>query len=152
MRQGVEGRAAGSVLVVGLKDEAVKLLGGRKQAVYRIRKTATSSSSSGTPRSTRSVASTKTKHKQMVQYHADWDFLLSRAEACGLLTVVEDGAVSLKKMALSGAAKRRVDTVWTSCMTSTSGRCSAQTRRSRASPGSRKAGPDPSLHGGQRPA
>ncbi|HTF04394.1 MAG TPA: type VI secretion system tip protein VgrG [Bacteroidia bacterium] len=44
------------------------------------------------------VASTTATHKEMVQYYAtDWDFVLSRAEANGLLVFVEDGKVSIQK-------------------------------------------------------
>jgi Rhs element Vgr protein len=42
----------------------------------------------------------------LVQYYCtDWDFVLSRAEANGLLAVVDDGQISLPKMAIDGAPK-----------------------------------------------
>jgi Rhs element Vgr protein len=44
------------------------------------------------------VTATDTQHKEMVQYYStDWDFVLSRAEANGLLAFVEDGKINIKK-------------------------------------------------------
>ncbi len=43
------------------------------------------------------VETTEVQHKEMVKYNAvDWDFILSRAEANGLLVMVDDGKVSVK--------------------------------------------------------
>jgi Rhs element Vgr protein len=43
-------------------------------------------------------------HKQMVQYYCtNWDFIVSRAEANGLLVCVENGAITLKKPNLTSA-------------------------------------------------
>jgi Rhs element Vgr protein len=42
-------------------------------------------------------------HKELVQYGAaDWDFLICRAEANGMMVFVKDGAVSVKKPDFSG--------------------------------------------------
>ncbi len=44
------------------------------------------------------VESTPAQHLEVVQYHAtDWDFVVSRADANGMLVVVEDGKVAVKK-------------------------------------------------------
>ncbi|MCH8987730.1 MAG: type VI secretion system tip protein VgrG [Chloroflexi bacterium] len=51
------------------------------------------------------VGSTDTSIKEVVQYYAtDWDFALSRAEINGLLTIVDDGSVSVKAPEVGGAA------------------------------------------------
>jgi phage protein D len=39
---------------------------------------------------------TKLNHKQLVQHHiSDWDFMLLRAEANGMLVLVNDGEIKL---------------------------------------------------------
>jgi Rhs element Vgr protein len=44
------------------------------------------------------VTSTTVSHKEMVQYYAtDWDFVVSRAEANGMLLFTEAGKISIKK-------------------------------------------------------
>ncbi len=109
VRQGVEASAAGSVLLVGLKDAAVKLTGARHSAVFRDK---TDHQIIGDllqqpGLATGTLAETGPKHKEIVQYHCtDWDFMLSRADAHGLLVVVEDGTISLRKPALEGAPKK----------------------------------------------
>jgi Rhs element Vgr protein len=51
------------------------------------------------------VASTSVTHVQMVQVDvSDWDFLLERAEANGLVVRVEDGTVAVEKPKASGKA------------------------------------------------
>ena len=50
---------------------------------------------------------TQPVHKTLVQYDAtDWDFILSRADALGLVVVARDGTLSLAKMDVGGAAAR----------------------------------------------
>jgi Rhs element Vgr protein len=47
--------------------------------------------------------STKLKHKELVQHHiSDWDFLLLRAEANGMLVNVDDGAIKIGKPKITG--------------------------------------------------
>jgi Rhs element Vgr protein len=51
------------------------------------------------------VAVTPLKHKQLVQFHTtDWDFLLARAEANGLLILPQGDRVTVKRAASSGTA------------------------------------------------
>jgi len=48
------------------------------------------------------VDSTKTKHPELVQYYCtDWDFILSRAEANGLIVITDGKDISIKKPAIS---------------------------------------------------
>ena len=52
------------------------------------------------------VDATSVTHKEMVQYYAtDWDFVVTRAEANGMLVYVEDGTVVVKKPDFGQAAK-----------------------------------------------
>ncbi|MBX2924698.1 MAG: type VI secretion system tip protein VgrG [Chitinophagaceae bacterium] len=47
---------------------------------------------------TADVESTTLKHKELIQHHiSDWDFLLLRSEANGMLVNVEDGIIIIKK-------------------------------------------------------
>ena len=51
------------------------------------------------------LESTSPEHPELVQYNCtDWDFLVSRAEANGLVVVVNDGAVSMVPISLQGTA------------------------------------------------
>lgn len=46
--------------------------------------------------------STKLTHKELVQHHiSDWDFLLLRAEANGMLVLVDDGTVKISRPKIS---------------------------------------------------
>lgn len=105
--QRVEASTRGTLLTVELKDAAVKLTFARKSAVYldqsdnqiigQILKQA--SLTQGT------IAATQAMHKELVQYYCtDWDFLLARAEANGLLVVVDNETVSILDPAMTGTA------------------------------------------------
>lgn len=51
------------------------------------------------------VDATTTQYKELVQYYCtDWDFILSRAEANGLLVIAGDDAIAVKAPATDGAA------------------------------------------------
>jgi Rhs element Vgr protein len=88
-----------STLMLELRDKCVKMTINRKNKYYsnkldsQIITTLTGDAGvSGT------VNPTTVMHKEMVQYYStDWDFMLSRAEANGLLVFVEDGKVNVKK-------------------------------------------------------
>lgn len=50
------------------------------------------------------VESTSFQYKQLVQYNCtDWDFMLCRADVAGMLCIVNDGKVSVKKPELGGS-------------------------------------------------
>jgi Rhs element Vgr protein len=104
---GVEADEQGSLLTLELKDVAVKLTLTRKSAVYRdqtdskiIDDIITTPEKGLT---TGSIPATQAKHPELVRYACtDWDFILARAESCGLLVGVEDGEVSLFEIAIKG--------------------------------------------------
>lgn len=93
-------------LVIECRDKAVKLTVGRKNANFIDKKDSDIISAliSGAGLSA-NVGQTTLQHGELVQYHCtDWDFLLSRAEANGLLVIPVDGTVSVKAPAVSGSA------------------------------------------------
>jgi phage protein D/phage baseplate assembly protein gpV len=103
----VEGRV--SLLVVELKDPAIRLTQARRSRVFQ------DLSDDGIAKrlideaglKAGQIAATKPTHKALVQYGCtDWDFLMARAEANGLLVRVIDGTVDLGKITLEGAVVR----------------------------------------------
>ncbi len=88
-----------SVLMIEAKDKAIKLTGARKSAYY-INKTDSEVIESLSGESTPDVQSTSLTHKQLVQFEAaDWDFILTRAEANSMLVLTDDGNLIVKKPA-----------------------------------------------------
>ncbi|WP_276380282.1 type VI secretion system tip protein VgrG [Flavobacterium sp. H4147] len=89
----------GSALEVECRDEAVKMIVGRKSLTYSKQKDSDIISSiigtySGL---TPSVASTSTQWPEQVQYYVtDWDYILSLAEANGLIVTTINGTVSVQ--------------------------------------------------------
>ena len=93
-----------SRLIIECKDHAIKMTVGRKSANYinkkdsEIIRSLISSYSGLTP----SVDTTETEQHELVQYYcSDWDFLIMRAEANGLLVTTDGGDVQVKKAELS---------------------------------------------------
>jgi Rhs element Vgr protein len=108
MRHGIEASALDSLLTVELKDAAVKLTLSRKSVVYRDQADSDVISKiiSGSGLRKGQFPATQPKHPEIVQYYCtDWDFIRSRAETLGLLVVVDDGAISLREIKLSGQPK-----------------------------------------------
>ena len=112
VRHGVEAGPHGSRLRVEMKDATVRLAYGRKSVVFRdstdtdvIKKLLRAAGlRAGT------LDATEQKHSELVQYHStDWDFIVSRADASGLLVAVEDGTVSAIKPRLSAASKLSIE-------------------------------------------
>ena len=105
MRHSLEGDDNGSRLVVGVKDAAVKLTGTRRSAVYTNQKDSEIIGKilRDANISTGSIADATTNTGQVVQYYCtDWDFILSRANAHGYCVAIDNGALSVKDLAVSG--------------------------------------------------
>lgn len=92
-----------SMLILELKDPAVKMTIGRKSKYYE--ETTDSDiieeiiDSYGLEKE---VESTTVQHTEMVQHHVtDWDFIATRAEVNGKLLFVDDGKISVKAPDLS---------------------------------------------------
>jgi len=112
VRHAVESRPGTSMLRVELKDAAYKLTRQRKTAVFRkqaddeaIRKLI-----GDAQLKVGELATTKTKHDELIQYGAsDWDFIVARADAQGLVVDVDRGKVSVQPMISSGQAKAKLE-------------------------------------------
>jgi Rhs element Vgr protein len=110
VRHAVESTGDGSLLRVEMKDAAVKLTQTRKSMVFRdqtddavFRKLIQDAGLR-----VGIIDSTTQRHAELVQYNcSDWDFILSRADSNGRLTVADDGQLSVRTVNLSGAARRR---------------------------------------------
>ena len=99
------GRDGNPVLTVECKDEAVKLTVGRQNRYFS---EATDSDAIEQILSDRglsnTVKSTALTHPSIVQHYAtDWDFILSRAEMNGYITLADSGKVSVKPPTTSGS-------------------------------------------------
>ena len=100
-----------SRLVIECRDKAVAMTIGRNNANYIdakdsdiISKLISDYSGLGAD-----VQATATQYRELVQYYcSDWDFLLSRAEANGLLVCVDDGKVSVKKPETSATPELKI--------------------------------------------
>ena len=92
-------REDGPVLRVVCKDSAVKMTKTRMNAYY----TNTTDSNVistliGNAGLSADVASTSPQLKEVIQYYAtDWDFMLARADANGMIVFVNNGTVSVKQ-------------------------------------------------------
>lgn len=112
VRHAVESRPGSSTLRVELKDAAYKLTRQRKTAVFRkqaddeaIRKLI-----GDAKLKVGELATTKTKHDELIQYCAsDWDFIVSRADAQGLVVDVHRGTVSVQPMIKSDQPKATIE-------------------------------------------
>lgn len=108
IRHGLEVSEKASKLILELKDEAVKMTVGRKNKYFFESKDSeiieeVIGTYSGL---TSEVEVTTSTHPEMVQYYVtDWDFVLSRAEVNGKITLVEDGKVRVLKPETSAEAK-----------------------------------------------
>ncbi len=119
VRHAIEADRRGSHLRIELRDAAVKLTAPRRSAVFEqlADSDVISQLAAGAGLAAR-VSNTHFKHPTLVQYDcSDWDFLLARAEANGLLLAVTDGALSLAAPPTGGQAEVRIhygiDTIFT---------------------------------------
>lgn len=100
-KQAIQVKANGnSQLIVECRDETIKMTLGRKSKYFENVKDSQATEELVKAYSGLEVDAKETTitHKELVQHHiTDWDFLLLRAEACGLLVSVEDGKVKTFK-------------------------------------------------------
>ncbi len=99
IKHSIKIRENNSLLLVECRDKAVTLTIGRKSAYYYdSTDSAILEGLLGNYGLTASVETTTPTHPEMVQYRSsDWDFMLTRAQANGLVCNVEDGIVTLQK-------------------------------------------------------
>ncbi len=100
-KQSIRVRSNGdAVLQVEARDAAVKMTIGRHSNYYEKQKDSQVMETliGNYAGLSSEVESTQLQHKELVQHHvSDWDFLLSRADVNGLLVIVDDGKVQVKK-------------------------------------------------------
>jgi Rhs element Vgr protein len=110
VQQGLRIDAEDSMLEVVCKDLAVKMTVGRKNLYFNsgdspVKDGDMLSTLIGNYGLTADVGTTTVQHNQIYQNNSsDWDFLVARAEANGLIVVVDDGTVSVKAPVVSGTA------------------------------------------------
>ena len=107
VKHGIKVSASGSTfLSVECKDESVKMTIGRKNKYYEKKKDSEIIKQLlGNYGLAGKVDATQLKHDEMVQHHAtDWDFMLCRAEANGLLVIPDDGKADVKAPDTNGKA------------------------------------------------
>jgi len=90
--------SVGSTLEVECRDAAVKMIVGRKSLTFSKKKDSDIISSiiANYPDLSSDVTATDTEWPQQVQYYAtDWDFIMARAEANGMIVTTLNGKVSV---------------------------------------------------------
>ncbi|MFO1430287.1 MAG: contractile injection system protein, VgrG/Pvc8 family [Candidatus Competibacteraceae bacterium] len=112
IKHSIEANERASLLTVELKDAAVKLTQIRKSQVFRQQTDdqIIAKIIQGNGLKAGTIAATQPQHPEIAQYYCtDWDFILSRADIDGLLVRVDDGEISLQKMAVSGSPQHRFE-------------------------------------------
>lgn len=113
IRHAVESKLGGCTLRIELKDLAFSLTRQRKSAVYRDGTDADALQRILTDAQLEpGVMDTppSNQHGELVRYGStDWDFLLSRADAQGLVVDVDQGKVSLRAMVPAASPKARLE-------------------------------------------
>jgi len=98
----------GSILAVELMDKAVALTQPRKSVVHPPTSDAAvlDTLCSGAGLTVAKAATTApAEHEELIQYNStDWDFILMRAEAQGMILAITDGAVTLAKVSEKGSS------------------------------------------------
>jgi len=99
-------RPNGSQLVVECRDKAIKMTLARKSHYFSDQKESEVwEEIIGRYRLQKDVTPTTTKYHEVVQYDTtDWDFLLCRTDAYGMVVTTEDGKIKITKPDLSQAA------------------------------------------------
>lgn len=106
IKHGIRVRKQGSMLLVDCRDAAVKMTRGRKWRYFSEQKDSDIMETLiGSYGLQHAIAATEAELREVVQYEAtDWDFLLCRAEANGLVVRVEDGKIIAERPTTEGEA------------------------------------------------
>jgi Rhs element Vgr protein len=110
VQQGLKIDKEDSLIEVVCKDKAVKMTVGRKNTFFNsgdspVKDSDLISTITGTYGLSGTVAATTVNHNQIFQHHStDWDFLVARAEANGMIVAVDDGDVNVNAPKVSGSA------------------------------------------------
>ncbi len=106
VRHGIKVRKNNSVLVIDCRDKAVKMTGARKGAYFKDMKDSdVMEELVGKYGLDLDIEATAYTHRQLVQYDStDWDFMLCRADANGMLCFTDDNRVTIARPVLTGDA------------------------------------------------
>lgn len=104
IKHSIKLRKNGAQLIVECRDEAVKMTSGANSRYFAEQKDSAIMEALISPYGLpKDIAATQPELKEVVQYEAsDWDFLLCRAEANGMVVKVEDSKIIVTPPALSG--------------------------------------------------
>ena len=104
IRHGIKVRKKTSVLVIECKDKAVKMTVACKSKYFKETKDSDIMEDIIGPYNLeKDIAASTVTHKHLVQYNCtDWDFILCRADANGLLCVTDNGKLKISKPQFSG--------------------------------------------------
>ncbi|MGY6275627.1 type VI secretion system tip protein VgrG [Methylomonas sp. MgM2] len=104
VKHSIKLRKNGAQLIVECRDEAVKMTSGSNSRYFADQKDSDIMEALIGPHGLQTdIAATQPALKEVVQYDAsDWDFLLCRAEANGMVVKVEDGKIIVAPPAVSG--------------------------------------------------
>lgn len=107
IRHGIKVRKKTSVLVIECKDKSVKMTVACKSKYFKeVKDSEVMEEIIDTYGLDKEIEATTVSHKHLVQYNStDWDFILCRADANGLLCVADDGKLKVSKPAFSGESK-----------------------------------------------
>jgi phage protein D len=106
VREGYNRLRSRSLLVLECADKAIKMTIERKSEIFEKKKDSevmtTLASTAGL---SKTITATKTKHDFLTQYDmTDWDFLLRRAKANGMIVLNSQNSLTIKKPAVSGSS------------------------------------------------
>lgn len=98
------GKGFRSQMVVECRDNAYPATQGRKNRIFEDKKDSEMISEVLSAYGNVQVDESTYQHPEMVQYYStDWDFALSRADACGLFVLTKGGDISFFKPEVSGS-------------------------------------------------
>ena len=107
IRHGIKVRSNTSVLVIECRDKAVKTTVACKNKYFKnMKDSEVMEEIIDTYGVDKEVSATTITHKHLVQYNStDWDFMLCRADANGLLCTTDNGKIKIGKPNFSAATK-----------------------------------------------
>ena len=104
IKHGIKVRKNNSVLVIECRDKAVKMTGACKSKYFKeVKDSEIMEELIDAHGVDKDVSATTVTHKQVVQYNCtDWDFMLCRCDAAGVLCFTSDNKITISKPQFSG--------------------------------------------------
>ena len=104
VKHSIKTRKKNSLLIIECRDKAAKMTAACKSHYFKEMKDSdVMEQLIDTYGLDKDVEGTSIEHQQLVQYNcSDWDFLVCRADAAGMLCIPNDGKLSIKKPNFSG--------------------------------------------------